>query len=194
MSDIIKQLDKDEYDLTLNEADVPCTIKIGGDDIATDGKFVPNINASKWDNEVWLNINHPDVVTTEKESLVDGKLQITIGNNTHRYFVTDDGTLEYEIEFAFRPVSNIVTLNLDLPDGLEFTKQPDFKELFKDAKVWQPDKCIGSYAVYWNKCNNQHKTGKFCHIYRPKLVDANGEETWADICLLYTSPSPRDRS
>lgn len=29
--------------------------------------------------------------------------------------------------------------------------------------------------------NKTYMTGKFCHIYRPKLIDANGNESWADI-------------
>ena len=31
------------------------------------------------------------------------------------------------------------------------------------------------------KKNNKYQSGKFCHIYRPKLIDANGKEIWANL-------------
>lgn len=95
-------------------------IIIGGASVID--RFVPNINCQKWNDECWLNINHPDIVTAEKESTVDGKTSITIGNNTHRYYIID-GKLEYEIEFEKRPKNNTVELSLDFPEGLDFFYQ-----------------------------------------------------------------------
>jgi len=177
--------DKKIAETNLDDAD----ITIGG---SMPGRFVPNINCKKWNDECWLNINHPDVVGVETESFVDDKAAIKVGNNTHRYYVTDDGKLEYEIEFKERPESNAVELNLDFPAGLRFCYQDTlYNEWLRDDRgmLWEeyqqrhnrPENVIGSYAVYWREANNQFKTGKFCHIYRPELIDANGKRAWADL-------------
>ena len=39
----------------------------------------------------------------------------------------------------------------------------------------------GSYAVYWNRRDRQYRTGKFCHIYRPRIIDASGRWIWGDL-------------
>jgi len=161
-----------EYDTVLDET----AIKIGG----TGEKFVPNINASKWDNEAWLNINTPEVVLNEKETFKDGVIEITIGDRVHRYY-EKEGKLEYEIEFRSNPLSNIVTFNLLFPPGLVFYYQPELEQWEIDEGCVRPDDVVGSYAVYWAKRNNKYKTGKFCHIYRPKLIDANRKEAWCEL-------------
>jgi len=179
-----------EYDTELNEA----VIKIGG----TTEKFVPNINASKWNDEAWLNINMPDVVTNEIETFQNDKIELTVGNRTHRYYELD-GKIEYEMEFSKRPIGNTVVFNLTFPKGLRFSYQDTLYndwlaeqeanphnpnnltwEQYQEA-AHRPDNVVGSYAVYWAKKNNKYKTGKFCHIYRPKVIDADGREMWAEL-------------
>jgi hypothetical protein len=155
-------------------------IKIGG----KTGKFVPNINASKWDDECWLNINHPDIVSDQVASLEDGMASLIIKDQTHRYYIDSNGELEYEIELAKKPQSNIINLSLTFPDGLEFFYQPPLTEKQIAGGRHRSDNVIGSYAVYWNKSNNQYKTGKFCHIYRPKVTDADGKWTWAELSIV----------
>jgi len=167
-----KAKDKTEYNVNLQE----CRIKIGG----KTEKFVPNINASKWNDEAWLNINHPDVVQSEKEEFGDDKIKLKIGKKTHRYYVKD-GKLEYEIEFESRPDKNTIALDLDFPDGLMFWYQSELTQEEIDGRCERPENVVGSYAVYWKKRNNKYKTGKFCHIYRPKLIDADGNWIWVDI-------------
>ena len=166
-----------EYDIELTKDDVPCTIKIGG----TTEKFVPNINTSKWNDECWLNINHPDVVNTEVEQFIDNKIELSIGNNTHRYYVNQNGRLEYEIVFRAKPTSNKVELDLDFSDGLSFFHQPALTQEEIDEGGERPDDVINSYAVYWKKKNNKYRTGKFCHIYRPKITDAAEHWEWCDL-------------
>ena len=181
------------YKTTLATDYVPTIVKIGSQD-----KFVPNINASKWGDECWLNINMPDVVNDEKETFTDEKIELTIGEKTHRFYELDKDNLEYEIEFASRPASNVVTFNLDFPKGLDFRYQDTlynewlggiskagryatYEEVLEHGS--RPENVDGSYAVYWTKQHNQYQTGKFCHIYRPKLIDADGKETWAAVWI-----------
>ena len=161
-------------------------VKIGG---TMPDKFAPNINASKWDDECFLNINHPDTVTDEIVLVENGVLSQVIKDNTHRFYILPDGKLEYEIEFAKRPPSDTVAFNLTFTDGLMFLKQLPLEDewalnsmgLTLEEYLTQynrPADVINSYAVYWNKNNNKYKTGKFMHIYRPKLIDADGKEMW----------------
>jgi hypothetical protein len=164
-------------------------VKIGG---AMPDKFVPNINASKWNDECWLNINHPDSVIDEIEEFILDKVSLRIGNNTHRCYALENGDLEYEIEYASRPDYDVEIFDLTFPDGLNFTKQlPLEYEWARDnmglslseylTRVNRPDNIINSYAVYWEKQDNQYKTGKFCHIYRAELIDADGDRSWCDM-------------
>jgi len=183
-----------EYDLELNKESVPTTIKIGG----TTEKFVPNINASKWNDEAWLNINCPVSVADEKEVFDGEKVEIALGDQIHRFFEID-GKLEYEIEISRRPASDQIEFLLTHPEGLRFTKQKTLYEDWLDEQaanpgnpnnltweqyqqvVHRPENIVGSYAVYWKKENNQYKTGKFCHIYRISLKDADEKIVWADM-------------
>ncbi len=178
--------DKTEYDAIVNTADVRTDITIGGET----EKFVPNINASKWDDECWLNINHPDVVNSETETFVDDKIEIEIGNNIHRYYVKPNGRLEYEIVLKAKPVSNKIELDLDFPDGLSFIFQgTSADEYVKDSMgfntfeefesgITRPDNTVNSYIMMWKKSNNQYKTGIFGCIYRLKATDTNKNELW----------------
>jgi len=50
--------------------------------------------------------------------------------------------------------------------------------------TYRPENVVGSYAVYHAyKMNNEYKTGKAFHIYRPKLIDAEGKTAWAELSI-----------
>jgi hypothetical protein len=186
----ISVLDRTEYNFKLNQTD----IVVGG----KGEKFVPNVNMGKWADECWLNVNYPDVVTDEKEEVKDGKIEIEIGNAKHQYYIQGD-KFEYDLVFKIKPAGGIVVFNLDFPAGLQWLYQDTLENDYKANKenidkmrkissveeyletANRPPNVVGSYAVYWNKKNNQYKTGKFCHVYRPKITDANQREFWCDI-------------
>lgn len=178
MSDFVKVKNKSEYDAVLNESDVRTDIKVGGKDENTGGRFVPNINMQKWGGECWLNINHPDMVSDQKPNIDSRKIHIEINNKIHRYKILDRGRIEYEIDFLHKPVSPVIRLNLDFPDDLQFWPQPELTQLEKDQGMSRPEDVIDSYAVYWKKRHNKYKTGKFCHIYRIRVIDSYGIWTW----------------
>jgi hypothetical protein len=173
--------EENTYKHIFAETDTPCLVKIGGEL----EKFVPNINISKWNDECWLNINHPDVVGTEVESEEKGIISLRVGDNTHRYYVAEDGTLEYEIVLHQKPVSNRIRLNISFPDGLVFFYQAPLTQKEKDDGASRPINVVGSYAVYWNRRDNQYKTGKFCHIYRPRAVDVSEKAVWCDQNIFF---------
>jgi hypothetical protein len=189
MAELIKALNKSEYDTRHEDA----LIKVGGSDKLLEGKFVPNINSTKWNDECWININHPDVVGNEKEVLENGVAELTIGNNTHRFYNLPDGRLEYEVVFAARPLTNEVSLDLQFSEGMEFYKQLTLEEeylVYQDYKDQtlkdflssnhRPDDKINSISAWHPKQGNQYKTGLFCRFFRPTFTDDNGDMIWGD--------------
>ncbi|MDD4211356.1 MAG: hypothetical protein PHC46_03075 [Clostridia bacterium] len=178
-------------DTILAETDTPTRVKVGG----KDGKFVPNINASKWNDRAWLNINFPFTVTNQEAVLTSGVAEIVLGGWSHRYYVKANGNLEYEFTINKKPPRNTITLALAFPDGLEFWKQKSLEDDWAEshhgcstfeqfvAASHKPDNVVGSYAVYWKEQNNGFKTGKFCHIFRPQITDADGKTVWADLSI-----------
>ena len=150
-------------------------------------KFVPNINAAKWDDEFFININNKKViVTSEKQTDVDSKIDLVVGNDCHRYYIDTNGDLEYEIIFSSQPKSSEILFDLKCSKGLEFYQQPALTEDEIAKGCIRPENVVGSYAVYCNKANNKYQTGKVCHIYRPFLIDAKGNVSW---CTLFVDPS-----
>lgn len=156
-------------------------------------KFVPKIHSSKWNGECFLEIKYTkDKVTDEIEKFSGDKIELELGNLTHKYYVVGK-SLEYEIVLKTKPSSNKLEFDIDFPEGLRFTYQPPLhpdhptwlkkKKNGKVATIRRPENVVGSYAVYWNKRNNQYKTGKFCHIYRPKVIDDSGDWMWAELAI-----------
>jgi len=168
-----KVKNKAEYDVELDE----CKIKVGGKDKETDEKFVPNINMNKWNNECYLNVNYPFVITDEVETFDSEEIEIELENEKHKYYVKD-GKLEYEIELESKPISNEIKLDLKFSDGLNFWLQRELTQEEIEQGCGRPENVVDSYAVHWKKKNNKYKTGKFCHIYRIKAIDKDGNWTW----------------
>lgn len=166
----------------------PCGSIIGGRDANTGGRFVPNLNISRWKGEAWLNINHREtVIKDERARLAKGVLEITKGDLKHRWYPKGED-LEWELVWKTNPNPPQartqsppwcrVVFELDFPQGLRFFRQPE-KHLFRGQRV--PQNVQGSYAVYWNKRNGPYKTGKLCHIFRPEAIDAQGKRSWCRL-------------
>ena len=167
------------YTKTVKESDVPTKIVAGETD-----KFRPTVYMSKWSDEAWVKLTIPLNVTSEVESVTDDIISFTFANNTFRFYTKPDESLEYEIVLSKRPPGiNSWTFNIDFPSGVEFFYQPELTAEQIAQGYNRPDDVIGSYAVYLNKANNQYKTGKFCHIFRPQLTDALGGKIWANLSI-----------
>jgi hypothetical protein len=151
-------------------------IRIGGDGSMT---FIPCIYASKWDDECWMNINAPGNKgnCTYNDS---GTIEYIVGNDCYRYYITHSGSLEYEIVFSSRPKKSHITLKLE-SKGLEFYYQDQLTEDEIAEGCKRSPEVVGSYAVYGNGQHGKYMTGKFCHIYRPRLIDSRGSSQWCDI-------------
>ena len=110
---------------------------------------------------------------------------------------TEDGGLELEFVLSAKPNSDSINIpfskeNITLfyqPPLTEEFKQEDceiwtetYVKTKKDEECWRPENVVGSYAVYHSsKRDGQYNTGKICHIFRPKLTDADGKTAWAEF-------------
>jgi hypothetical protein len=178
-----------EYELKFPD-ELDC--HIGGLDTDTGNKFLPDVKLSKWSGEAFFKLENKNVVVdAETEVLANDKVEITVAGITQRFYSKDvaiahlpggkDEALEWEIEFSSQPPVSSFSLGIDFSPGLRFCYQGELTQEEIDHGAVRPDEVVGSYAVYWDKMNNQYKAGKFCHIYRPKLTDDNGDWVWVDI-------------
>ena len=88
---------------------------------------------------------------------------------------TTQSGFEFEIHLSAKPASNIIPFSVQSKE-LDFCYQSGEKE---NDTVRIPDNVIGSYAAYHkSKSNNEYKTGKAFHIYRPWAKDAEGNMVW----------------
>lgn len=177
------------YSKIVRENDVSTKIVAGETD-----KFRPTVYMAKWSDEAWLKLTIPLNVTNEVESVNNDIISFTFANNTFRFYTKPDESLEYEIVLSKRPPGQSSwTFNIDFPSGIEFLYQRPLANTNPDGSTWEidsaggrcerPANVSGSYAVYYNKSWNQYKTGKFCHIFRPELTDADGIKTWAILSI-----------
>lgn len=123
--------------------------------------------------------------------------------------VLPDGGYEFQVELAQKPTTNIIEFSL-MGKGIKFCYQAPFTEKFKDgwSERFQkeivvteteirdldgiligerPENVVGSYAVYCTEPKNNwsngkiYRVGKVGHIYRPKIIDSEGNWTWGTL-------------
>jgi len=150
----------------------------------------PKFYSQKWNDEAYLNITRKTDSNVSKEKWKDNKVEYEDTSGLiDKYYSIDDNNFEYEVIFSEQPIDNYVEFDLDFSEGLKFNYQPPLNIETGNASCnatdcegsHRPIDVVGSYAVYWNKRNNKYETGKFAHIYRPKLIDADNNEIWAEI-------------
>ena len=181
-------------------------VEIG--DSKDSSEFFPQAKIMRWDNEVNFSIRYKEDETISEKVVdtVDDKFvwekddkAVYIYDKTE---VGEDGGLEFEVVFNKKPQNNVVEFTIETK-GLDFLYQPEISDeeaqrlvdaladkeeitLEEAKRRIRPENVVGSYAVYHkekagNYTDKEYKTGKFCHIYRPKLIDADGKEIWGEI-------------
>jgi len=149
----------------------------------------PEVRFKKWNGEVNLGVRYAKVQGAG----------VQVGNRTewrgakeevHAYPI-DDENFEIEVVLKEKPDTNVFEFQIDGAEDLDFFYQPELTQDEIDEGASRPENVVGSYAVYHKtKANHRvgsinYATGKAFHIYRPKAIDANGVEEWAE--LLYDS-------
>lgn len=151
----------------------------------------PQAKIKRWNNGVNLSVRYKEDSSKDIKS-IEVKNNALIWNKgkeeVHIYEkpeIAEDGGLEIEVVLKEKPASNVIGFSIETK-GLDFFYQPELTlEEIKKGAV-RPENVVGSYAVYHkdksgNFSDKEYKTGKFCHIYRPKVIDAEGNEVWGEL-------------
>ena len=169
----------------------------------------PKFTLYRWSREAFIELQLPNAVS-KRRSFRDDMLTQKYDGFEAVYYPRSDigeyGSFEFEIVFENKPSFNSITFNVNFTN-LKFYYQPPlyeeygFSEPFNNStfsvnathvmrlingtwinEAYRPENVVGSYAVYHAyKMHNEYKTGKAFHIYRPKLIDAEGNEAWCRL-------------
>ena len=165
----------------------------GFDELDTEIKTAePKLILNKWDKEVSLEISYPsEKLSTNKPNTIINeeakKVTQNYGNISFDIYQIDNSSMEYMIILNSKPKGDTIYLDLKGDENFDFYYQHALdSEMNNDScnatdcqGTHRPENVVGSYAVYHktNK-NNEYKTGKAFHIYRPKIFDANNKSIW----------------
>jgi len=155
-----------------------------------DGKedFKPEVTLEKWQGEDYLRVWSDD--TGDKTASQEGEKVVwqTPIKEYNFYTKTFEGNdaFEYEIILKEKPATNVIVLNIET-SGFDFYYQPELTQEEIDRGDIRPENVVGSYAVYHKTKKNHiigqknYKTGKAFHIYRPKIINNNGDWIWGEL-------------
>lgn len=133
-------------------------------------------------------IDRPFTVPADRK-LLSKKMEYRSGDVTA--FIEPKGGTENEFDIDFtlhrKPDTNVFEYKIEGAEEFDFFYQGELtpEEIAEGAS--RPENVVGSYAVYHKtKANHRvgstnYATGKAFHILRPKAIDANGAETWAEL-------------
>jgi hypothetical protein len=181
------------YEVTLPGGD---KVEIGDRDALN---FRPHLKLNRWDGESFIKVSLPTaarsspVIEGEKIGWVEPDIEARfypLGPVTVEGFTRNElGGFEFEVILKEKPPTNQIILEIET-QGLKFHYQPPLTpEEIAEGAV-RPDNVAGSYAVYHDTRGNVHasaqdaeryKCGKAFHIYRPKIIDADGDWVWAGL-------------
>lgn len=163
----------EQYKLDMKEDSI-----LVGDKDAT--YFVPKVELNKW-NEDKITIEYSGA-DLSKSTVVSDNVKATSEKENVVMYKIDDDLFEFEIILNEKPSKNTWSFAITGHEDFDFFYQPPLTQQEIDDGYERPENVIGSYAVYHKtKKDNQYKTGKAFHIYRPKLIDADKNEKWATL-------------
>lgn len=173
--------------------------------------FYPQQKISRWDNEVNISFRLIEDAEEAKETPTiieegDGVIKYRKSKRDCHFYDIDpcqehpEGACEFEVFLKEKPATNTVLFSIN-DKGVVYLFQPELTEQRK-AEGWsQPENAIRSYAVYAKeeKLNieggKEYKNNKLGHIYRPRIVDADGKECWGEIDIdknILTATIPKE--
>jgi len=171
--------------------------------------FYPQLKVMRWDNEVNVSIrllnNDGNTLSSDNNKIFfSGKKQ-----ELNFYELLDnkkcpEGGYAFDVILKEKPLINKIEFSI-VSKGVDFFYQPPLNtekleegqtatetDIFdKNGKVVAhcEDNIPGSYAVYCSeerinwKGGKLYRAGKVGHIYRPKIIDANGNWIWGDLLI-----------
>jgi hypothetical protein len=176
------------------------SVHIGGKHDPAD-QFLPEIHVARpsWNDGAFLKIRHADARRSqgEKHRIVKGRgtrpdldaIQWKIGGRTHHFI---QGSVEHTITYdsqADVPGDGVEIYAIDFPaNNLQWHYQRALTQQEQTRGCRRAENVVGSYAIYGPASGNlldssgnplhEYTTGKFCHVYRPQLIAANGAKVW----------------
>src|SRR3990167_3247413 len=173
------------------------TIEEAGENKVEMLKDEPKVILGKWGGEVALGIKYQGIDPTTKGNrpLLTNRTEWKDSKGKeelHSYPLPagegmEDGGVEIEIILNEKPSTNVFDFTIDGAENLDFFYQPALTQAEIDEGAERPENVVGSYAVY-HKTKENHRvgstnyaTGKAFHIFRPKAVDNDGNEVWAEL-------------
>lgn len=195
MRSITKLDDKKTFITTKKDNHSKVEVEIG--DIKRPNEFHPQAKLKYWDNECNFSIRYNDPDNDSMDDTLYGlddqvvRWRSKDDKREVRLYELDgfeDGGFEIEVILNDIPESNVIEYTLQTK-GLDFFYQPPLTEKqleihpeTKEPIYGRPDNVIGSYAAYHkSKSNNEYRTGKAFHIYRPEAIDSKGNKVWCDL-------------
>lgn len=178
---------------------------------STNTKFEKKIKFERWNGEESIEISAPiGLIDSDSAKEVNGELIIEDAKSGLYFKTHDEETFKFGLFFKSKPATNSFTFTMKNWENFDFFFQPPLANENPDGSTWEnsewggkrtrPADVNNSYAVY-HKTKRDHvigqtnyATGKFCHIYRPKFIDANGATAWGDINIengQYTVSCPQ---
>lgn len=174
-------------------------------------KDEPEVRFKKWNGEVDFGIGYERVAGSANRALFDDVMVWGEGQEeVHAYPIEahagmEGGGFEIEVVLQQKPSYNEFVFTIDGYENLEFfyqqplTEEPvdgetcteiECKNAAGDVTRQRAENIIGSYAVYHKEKRGHvigetnYGTGKAFHIYRPKAIDAEGREQWAELVYI----------
>ena len=173
-------------------------------------KDAPEVRLKKWNGEVEVTVQYAGVYATSTDPSTLGKATWTgTKESVEAYALPSKEGMEgavFEIEVVLneKPDKNNFNFSLSGTDDLDFFYQGPLDTETQDENVAsctettctdkegnvvseRPENVVGSYAVYSKERKDHaeggknYANGKIFHIYRPKIIDANGNAIWGTL-------------
>lgn len=180
--------------------ELPITSDIPQDEKVLIAKDKAEMTLTGWRGEYSIKIS-PQIPTsqlgaTDRDFRVEATRPLLSKRMEHKagavtaFIEPKEGTQnKFDIDFTLdsKPDTNVFTYKIEGAEEFDFFYQPELTQEEIDEGAERPENVVGSYAVYHRtKANHRvgstnYATGKAFHIYRPKAIDANGSEVWAEL-------------
>ncbi|MBD3402797.1 hypothetical protein GF420_07865 [candidate division GN15 bacterium] len=119
-------------------------------------------------------------------------IALSSDDSSHRIYLRADDNLEWYLVLDTPPGRTRFAYALHT-DNVRFLYQGELSDAEIATGAQRPDSVVGSYAVYHahargnyelaDGSGRSYRTGKICHIYRPKAWDNAGDTVWCTLSI-----------
>lgn len=184
------------YTATLGDGDgvADASVRLGA--LSKTDILVPNINAGKWGDEAWINLNYREMVVGKSatQDFKNSVAEVTVGDIKFRSWVLNKSVLEGAIVWASIPSTGPLRFDFSSSTGIIGYPQPALTQTEIDAGHFRPVNATGGIAFFYGRRNNKYKTGMHSFLHRFECIDAKGRRAWCghwnlgDGCVLAEKP------